>query len=218
MLTGEARTKAEQIQDWATGEHLKDVHKLDITLSGDAFGSPVFFKFLRDFDPSAYPDLRITLCTNGLLFTERNWDRICKKAVDVVYISIDAATPETYAVNRGGDFSLLLENLRFVGNLRAQGALKQFVISFVVQANNFREMPAFAALGKSVNADTVLFIQVGNPGVFSNEEFRRRAVHLPSHPEHNDLIEVLQDPRLGLPGVALRNFSGLRAKPTPANC
>ena len=217
MVTGDAKTKAEQIQDWASGEHLKDVERLDITLSGDAFGSAVFFKFLRDFDASAYPNLRITLCTNGLLFTERNWDRICKTAVDVVYISIDAATPETYAINRGGDFSLLLENLHFVGQLRTSGALKQFTISFVVQANNFREMPAFAALGKSVNADNVLFIQVGNPGVFSTDEFQRRAVHLPSHPEHHDLLEVLRDPKLDLPGVDLRNYSGLRPSAAPVS-
>jgi len=214
MLTGRARSEVENIQDWATtGEHLKDCRKMDITLSGDAFGSPVFFKFLREFDSSSYPDLRITLCTNGLLLTERNWNSICNEAINIVYISIDAATPETYAVNRGGDFERLMEHLKFVGSLRSRGKLERFVISFVVQANNYREMPAFASLGQSVNADAVMFIQVGNPGHFTNEEFERRAVHLESHSEHSHLLEVLQDPRLGIPIVDLRNFDGLQAEP-----
>jgi wyosine [tRNA(Phe)-imidazoG37] synthetase (radical SAM superfamily) len=213
MLTGEDRSEAERIQDWATGEHLKDCRELNVTLSGDAFGSPVFFTFLREFDASLYPELRITLCTNGIGLTERNWGRICNEAVDVVYVSVDAATVETYAVNRGGNWKKLLENLRFVGTLMSKGDVKGFTLSFVVQANNYHELPAFAALGESVNASSVMFIQIGNTGVFTKEEYEERAIHLPSHPEHQQLLEVLKDPILGLSIVDLRNFDGLREQP-----
>lgn len=210
MLEGEERSEAERIQEWATGEHLKDARELNVTLSGDAFGSPVFFTFLREFDASKHPDLRITLCTNGIGLTERNWHRICNEAVEVVYISMDAASPETYAVNRGGNFEKLMENLRFVGTLITNGDIKGFTLSFVVQANNYHEMPAFAALGDSVNASSVMFIQIGNTGVFTKEEYEERAVHLPSHAQHQQLLEVLKDPMLALPIVDLRNFDGLR--------
>mgnify|MGYP003664302293 CR=1 FL=1 len=213
MLEGEERSEAEKVQDWATGEHLKDAREINVTLAGDAFGSPVFFNFLREFDASRYPELRITLCTNGIGLTERNWGRICNEAIDVVYISIDAATPETYAINRGGNFEKLMENLHFVGTLMSKGDIKEFTLSFVVQANNYREMPAFAVLAESVNASAVVFIQIGNTGVFTGEELGRRAVHLPSHPEHQQLVEVMQDPLLGNPIVDLRNFDGLRELP-----
>lgn len=192
------------------GDHLKDARELNVTLSGDAFGSPVFFTFLRELDASLYPELRITLCTNGIGLTERNWNRICNEAVDVVYISMDAATSETYAVNRGGNLVKLLDNLNFVSTLMTSGNVKGFTISFVVQANNYHEMPAFGALRESVNASSVLFIQVGNTGVFTKEEYERRAVHLPTHPEHNKLLEVLKNPALGSPIVDLRNFDRLR--------
>ncbi len=210
MLQGEERSRAEVIQTWATGEHLKDARELNVTLSGDAFGSPVFFKFLREFDASRYPDLQITLCTNGLGLTERNWNRICHDAISVVYISMDAATSETYAVNRGGDWSKLLENLKFVSELITSGKIREFTISFVVQANNYHEMPDFASLGESFNATSVLFIQIGNTGVFTKDEYQRRAVHLPSHPQHDELLRTLEDPRLASPIVELRNFAGLR--------
>lgn len=210
MLEGEERSKAEKIQDWATGAHLKDARELNVTLSGDAFGSPVFFTFLREFDASRYPDLRITLCTNGIGLTERNWGRICNEAVDVVYISMDAATTETYAINRGGNFEKLMENLHFVGTLMTKGDIKEFTLSFVVQANNYHEMPAFAELAQSVNASSVMFIQLGNTGVFTKEEYERRAVHLPTHPKHQELLKVLQTPILGIPMVDLRNFDGFR--------
>ena len=213
MLEGEERSEAEAVQEWATGEHLKDARALNVTLSGDAFGSPIFFNFLRNFDASEHPDLKITLCTNGIGLTERNWNRICNEVVDVVYVSMDAATTETYAINRGGDFEKLLNNLHFVGTLMTKGEINGFTLSFVVQANNYHEMPAFAALGESVNASAVMFIQIGNTGVFTHEEFLPRAIHLPTHPEHHKLLEVLQDPSLGSPIVDLRNFDGLRGQP-----
>ena len=213
MLQGEARTKAEQIQDWATAEHLADARELNVTLSGDAFGSPIFFNFLREFDASRYPDLRITLCTNGLGLTERNWQRICNEIIGVVYISIDAATPETYAINRGGDFDKLMQNLRFVSTLITRGEIEEFTLSFVVQANNYHEMPAFVELGEAVNATSVVFIQIGNSGVFTHQEFERRAVHLESHPEHEKFLEVLQDPRLRSPIAQLRTLASLRREP-----
>jgi len=93
-----------------------------------------------------------------------------------------------------------------------KGEIRGFTLSFVVQANNYHEMPAFAALGESVNASSVMFIQLGNTGVFTKEDYERRAIHLPTHPEHQQLLEVLQDPALGIPIVDLRNFYGLREK------
>ena len=209
MVSGKKKHEAYEVQNWATGEHLKDARKMDITLSGDAFGSPVYHDFLREFDASRYPDLRITLCTNGLLFTEKNWNGICNEICDVAYISIDAASPETYAINRGGKWDVLMENLKFVGSLRERGELEKLVLSFVVQENNYTEMPDFVSLAQSVNA-IVMFIQIANTGTFTQQDFERRAVHLPSHPKHEHLREVLKDSRLGLPFVELRNFTELR--------
>ena len=120
-LKGKEKDAAMDIQGWATAGHLKDAKRLHITGSGDALGSSIFHSFLRGFDAEANPELRISIGTNGLLFTEANWERICKNAIDIVVVSIDAATKETYAINRGGDYALLLNNLHFIGKLRRSG-------------------------------------------------------------------------------------------------
>ena len=40
------------------------------------------------------------------------------------HISVDAAHPDTYAINRrGGSFAKLLENLEFISSLRRNGPL-----------------------------------------------------------------------------------------------
>lgn len=213
-LKGGAKAAALAIQDWATrAGHLSQVGVLHFTGSGDAFASSVFQGFLRRLDPADYPNLRIGLGTNGLLFTPKAWERLGGAPVDVACVSVDAASPRTYAENRGGDFGLLLENLRFIGRLRAEGKLKLFTMNFVVQDNNFAEMPAFAELGRGVGVDFVFFQQLVNWGTFSREAFRSRAVHLAGHPRHGDFLEVLRDPRLASPVVDLNNLAALRDDP-----
>jgi MoaA/NifB/PqqE/SkfB family radical SAM enzyme len=129
-------------------------------------------------------------------------------------ISIDAATPATYAENRrGGEFDILLERLEFIARLRREGPLEWFGINMTVQANNFREMTAFAALGRRFGADVVSFAQITNWGTFSAEEFAARAVHKPEHPEHAEFRRVLDDPALHAPGIYLSNLSDLSDLP-----
>lgn len=202
-IKGEAKRTAEAVQEWATQEHLKDARELVISTAGDAFGSATYHSFLRNFDASPYPNLRLRLLTNGLHLTPKNWERICHEHVDTVHVSIDAATEETYRINRGGDFNLLLKNLHFIGELRSSGRLKSFIFNYTVQENNFAEMPAFVALASAVHADEVIFIQLAN-GTFSEEVYKQRAVHQPAHPRHGELLEVLKNPLLQMPMVHLQ--------------
>jgi hypothetical protein len=130
----------------------------------------------------------------------------------MVVASCDAASPETYTLNRGADFAVLVENLHFIGRLRTAGKLQHFVMNFVVQKNNYAEMRQFVELGQSVNADVVMFQQITNWGTFDDAEFRRRAVHHASHPEHARFLSVLQDPIFNLPIVNMFNLSALRSQ------
>ena len=205
---GAEKQAMEEIQHWATREHLKDTREMVISTAGDAFGSATYHTFLRNFDASPYPELRLRLVTNGLHLTPKNWARICHENVDSMHISIDAATPETYRVNRGADFNRLVENLHFAGELRSSGQLQSLSLNYTVQANNFAEMPKFVALASEIHADTVLFIQLAN-GTFTQEEYQRRAVHQPSHPQHGELLEVLKNPLLQMPMVDLQIFDSL---------
>src|SRR5206468_11023436 len=88
--------------------------------------------------------------------------------------------------------------------------LQYVKISMVVQDNNFREMPDFVRLGQRLSFDVVYFSQLVNWGTFSDEEFRRRAVHRPGHPRYREFVALLQDRLFDVPIVDLGNLTSTR--------
>ena len=200
------------IQEKLHKEAFKDARLIYITGSGDPFGSPYFSRLLRSMKIAEMPNRpTIRLHTNALLWTPRIWSQIPHEVRNLIKnaeISIDAATSETYTLNRrGGEFSRLLENLEFISSLRKEGPLEEVTISMVVQENNFIEMPEFVRLGQRFQFDIVYFSQLVNWGTFSNEEFQRRAIHLPIHPRHSELAEVLNEDLLKDSIVYLGNLT-----------
>lgn len=187
-----------KIQEKIQNEALKDACYLHITGSGDPFGSPFFRKWLQSMKREGMPGIKtIHLQTNALLWTQKMWDTITEEIqllITSADISIDAANPETYSENRrGGSFRKLLENLEFISALRRSGPLKRVCISMVVQENNYREMPDFIRLGKHFCFDSVYFSQLVNYGTYSDKEFKKRAVHFPDHPRHQEFVALLKN-------------------------
>ena len=152
-----------------------------------------------------HPELGLILCTNGLLLTQ---DRLTKireagKPLRGIEISVDAASADTYAENRrGGSWNKLLINLTALA--KTEISLR---LNFVVQANNFREMPEFVDLAKSFGISQIRFDALSDWGTFGPQELASRSVHLPTHPLHDELLVVLRDPKLRDPRVRMARLS-----------
>ena len=114
-----------------------------------------------------------------------------------IWVSVDAATRATYElVRRGGSFDRLWKNLLFLGKMRAEKRIDLLRLDFVIQALNFREMPEFVDLAKSIGADGVHFLMLRNWGTYAREDYARLNVGSTLHPEHGAFRETLSDPRL----------------------
>jgi peptidoglycan/xylan/chitin deacetylase (PgdA/CDA1 family)/SAM-dependent methyltransferase len=215
IIENERKDEILKIQQKINDEALVDAQLLYITGSGDPFGSPFFRRWLQTMKRSAMPHLKVIhLHTNALLWTPRIWETISKEVRDLVRyadISIDASTCQTYEMNRrGGKFHVLLKNLEFISKLRKEGPIEWLGINMAVQENNFLEMPDFVHLGKQFDVDTVYFQQLVNWGTFTAEQFQRRAIHLESHPRHQEFAEVLHDDIFDDPVVSLGNLTNMR--------
>lgn len=179
---------------------------LDLSGDGEAMASSLYWSLLTS-KVECHPAMSVNLRTNGLLLTRDRLQRIedSGKRVGTIGVSIDAATRETYALNRGGDWDVLMSNLEAA---RDYPCWKQF--NYVVQANNFREMRQFVELSARLGASSIFFSALVNWGTYSEQDYLVRAVHLPSHPQYGELKAVLEDPAFSRREVILAQLPAFR--------
>jgi sulfatase maturation enzyme AslB (radical SAM superfamily) len=185
---------------------LKDAKTVFVTGSGDPFASKNFRRLMLELTPEDYPQLGFQIMTNGMLFTPKQWASFptLHGRVRILKISIDAAEGPTHELlRRGARWPVMLENMRFAGDLTEQGLVDHFELVFTVQQENFREMGDAVDLAKRMGASGIYFARITNWGTFTTEEYARKAVFQPSHPEYQAFLAAMADPRLRDPMVLL---------------
>jgi len=100
----------------------------------------------------------VTLTTNGTLMNERRIERLLAAKVDVIDISIDAFTPETYAKIRvNGDLNTTRSNvLRLLQMAKQPSSHTKVVVSYIEQPQNIHETRDFESFWKDKGADYVV--------------------------------------------------------------
>lgn len=102
--------------------------------------------------------LKLNIYTNGLPLSERAARAIVAAgSVTAMNFSLDAATAETYARIRGGNFERVLRNIRMLTTLRDEAGKCHPVLfmSFVAMADNVHELPGYVALAHDLGARRV---------------------------------------------------------------
>ena len=186
--------RLEEIQKTLDAEVIPGVNKLFITGAGDPFGSAIYRKFLQEFTKEKYPNIdTIRLLTNGQLWTEEMWNSMPEvhDLVTMVEISVDAGSKEVYEkVRRGGDWDKLIENFEFISTLD----FKLFGLSMVVQDYNYKDIPKLIEIrDKYFPNGYVYFSKITDWGTYSKEDFEKRAVWEPTHPNYNEFIKIFKE-------------------------
>jgi len=162
---------------------------LHVGSDGDPFASLVYRYFIKQ--TKNFPHVRFSLQTNGLLVKkmyQRHEDMF--KKLDVLNVSIDGASKRTYeSLRKGGSFEKILENLEFIKQIKKKLNFK-FIIHFVTQTENYREMPAIIDLAEQYSADKIWLNKITNWNTFKN--FEDKNVMNPTHIEYMEYIEVLK--------------------------
>ena len=166
---------------------------------GDPIASKHYRSILNALSPGKYPNLKVILVTNGILLNEREWGKLERlhEMIEWILVSIDAAKPQTYEkVRYPARWSDLMENLHFISRLRRDNTLNFFGINFVVQKTNFREMVDFVELGLTLGVDLITFQGLLNSGAYDLDSFLENDVTSPFHPQHNELLNIMNHPLL----------------------
>jgi len=211
------RERFDRLQENAILPMLAHTQLVDVTGSGDPFASKNFRHLMQRLTAEDYPDLRFQIMTNGMLVTPREWERfpsLHDGRVSFMRVSLDAATGPTHeTLRRGARWSVMLDNLAFISELRKQGQIGHLDFACTVQVDNYKEMGDLVDLGRHYGADSVNFLRITNWGTFSAAEYAHAAVFMPSHPQHADFLAAMQDPRLQDPIVGLHDLSGFVRAP-----
>lgn len=99
--------------------------------------------------------VRVELITNGTILVEKKARELIDAGLDILWISLDGATPESYSdVRLGAELHQVVENVRRFAKMRKGGHFPkpEIGVAFVAMKRNIDELPQVIKLGKSMGA------------------------------------------------------------------
>lgn len=126
------------------------------TLFFGGLGEPLFHKRTIDWIRQASAmGARTEIITNGTMLDERRSRQLIASGLDLLWVSIDGATPESYAdVRLGAALPQVLDNLRLFRKLRrgSHHPRPEIGVAFVAMRRNIDDLPAVLQMARSLGA------------------------------------------------------------------
>jgi MoaA/NifB/PqqE/SkfB family radical SAM enzyme len=103
-------------------------------------------------------EARVEVITNGLLLTEERSLQFIRAGLDMLWVSLDGSSPESYAdVRLGSSLPKVIENLKTLRTVRYKAtdidnSKPQLGIAFVAMKDNIADLPEVLRLGISLGA------------------------------------------------------------------
>ena len=136
-------------------ESVRQIKPLPTIFFG-GLGEPLFHKHTSEWIARAKETgARVELITNGTMLTEKRSRQLIDADLDVLWVSIDGATPESYAdVRLGAELPKVLKNLSRFRLMRGGGHFPrpELGIAFVAMARNIDDLPEVLRIGRYLGA------------------------------------------------------------------
>lgn len=167
---------------------------IKLSNGGEVFYSQLQRKLLKSLNSTDFPKLRrVHVVSNGTLFSKKAYKDLAPGThfIKDVNISLDAGTKETYHKVRGPYWEQVLENVRWLGEMRRAGCLDYYSFHIIITKDNYKDIPQMIELGRECSTDRVLiqpFLKGDRQGYTDYEE---QAIHLTTHPEYQQFIDLL---------------------------
>ncbi|PKN54237.1 MAG: hypothetical protein CVU56_27635 [Deltaproteobacteria bacterium HGW-Deltaproteobacteria-14] len=140
-------------------DHLPYLGELNVSGAGEPLISRHFKDFLETTDFAPYPDLRVTVTTNGSPLQPKLIDRLYHVPFRGLIISINSASAEAHAsVSQTNLWDRVCANIDYLASVRHRFAFGPPLIqlSFVLMRRNFRDLEAFVAMGEREGVSLIL--------------------------------------------------------------
>ncbi|MGB6337921.1 MAG: radical SAM/SPASM domain-containing protein [Thermoanaerobaculia bacterium] len=128
-----------------------------VELVNCSIGEPFMMKNLDELlDVFGETGKVLEVATNGQILTDRNIERLVGRDIDL-FISLDAATSETYSKLRNDSFERIIDNLRrLIAAKGGVGQLPRVHLIFMPMRVNIHELEAFVELCAELQVDRMV--------------------------------------------------------------
>jgi len=154
------------------------------TIFFGGYGEPLLHPNIVDMIRDAVAiGCRVELITNGILLDEEMALDLMKAGLDMLWVSIDGASPESYAdVRLGASLPKVIGNLQRLRPLRYRlprhTTSMQLGISFVAMKRNIADLPEIVKLGASLGAVRISVTNVlAHTPMLNTETLYRESLH-----------------------------------------
>ncbi len=124
---------------------------------------------------------RVEMITNGTLLTEKRSRALIEAGLDLLWVSIDGATPESYAdVRLGAELPNVIANLTHFRKLRkgSHYPTPRIGVAFVAMRRNIHELPQVLQLARQLGAKHFMVSNVQpTTADLQDEVLYRRSMH-----------------------------------------
>lgn len=171
---------------------LKKVEFVELNSAGELFASKHSIEIVKKII-AINPNIKFKIISNGILFTKEIIEKLnLKERMTTVTISMHSITEKTYnKLVEHGNFKALIDNVKYLSELKKQGFLDNLQLNFVVTSINYKEMKKFALFAKQMNAKA-FFINYHRQ-IDSDKLQQSLDISIPSNKKYNKLIKLLQD-------------------------
>lgn len=160
---------------------------------GELFISAAYLDLLEYISAQNKSTIKHIIQTNGhYLQSRQQLIQQLAPHIQSFWVSFDAATADTYhRVRRGGSWDQLLKNVHWLMNFLKSNQYKFSVsATFVVQLDNYKEIPQFVELCSTFNIKDILLQKMWNWGTWPQKEFDKNNIYNPQHPLYADLSKM----------------------------
>lgn len=158
---------------------------------GEPFISDVYLDLLQYIIDKKKPNIQNIIQTNGSYLHSPMVHGLLPY-IKELRISFDAGTEETYSKIRvNGDWKKLIRNVQQVKQMiDRHGYHTELTADFVVQTDNFREIPEFMRICQDLGIKNVNLQKMWNWGTWDHQTFKLKNVYDDTHPEYHELLEI----------------------------
>jgi len=100
-------------------------------------------------------EAKVELITNGTILTEKKSQQLIDTGLDVLWVSLDGATSDSFAdVRMGGELPAILDNLKRLFKMRKGGHFPkpEIGVAFVAMKRNITDLPKIIKMGHTFGA------------------------------------------------------------------